>query len=59
MAAQAVDLRGKALTSGPLRALLGAVRETSAAVDDDRPLGGELEQLTGRVRRGELAGMAS
>ena len=59
VAAQAVDLRGSTLASEPLRALHAAVRATSATVDDDRPLGGELEQLTGQVRRGELAGMAA
>jgi histidine ammonia-lyase len=59
VAAQAVDLRGRSLTSEPLRALHAAVRDTSATVDDDRPLGAELEELTCRVRRGELAGMAS
>jgi histidine ammonia-lyase len=60
VAAQAVDLRGIALTSEPLRALHAAVRETSATLDDDRPVGGELEALTARVHRGDLvAGMSS
>jgi histidine ammonia-lyase len=54
VAAQAVDLRGDLPCAAPLRRLHAAVRETSAPLDDDRPLGGEVETLAARVRAGEL-----
>jgi histidine ammonia-lyase len=54
VAAQAVDLRGDVTLRPPLAAVHGAVRAEVAFVDDDRPLGTEVERLAGRVARGEL-----
>jgi histidine ammonia-lyase len=55
VAAQAIDLRGSALAAPAMAALHGAVRSVVATLDDDRPLGAEVEMLAGLVRDGALA----
>jgi histidine ammonia-lyase len=54
VAAQAIDLRGSALAAPAMAALHGAVRSVVATLDDDRPLGAEIEMLAGLVRDGAL-----
>ena len=54
VAAQAIELRGEELRPAALRELFGRTRESVAFVDEDRPLGGEVERLACRVAAGEL-----
>jgi histidine ammonia-lyase len=54
VAAQAVDLRDGVRLPEPLAALHAAVRDDVAFLDDDRPLGVEVERLARRVASGAL-----
>ena len=54
VAAQAVELRGGELGAPAMRELYGRTRATVAFVEQDRPLGGEVERLACRVAAGEL-----
>ena len=55
IAAQAADLAGCRKTMGPrMAAVHKAVREISAVLDEDRPLGAEIEQVADRVRAGRF-----
>ena len=57
VAAQAVELRGAADQMGPwLTASLARIRETSAPLVDDRPLGGDIMTLAHRIATGDLQG---
>ncbi len=56
VAAQAVDLRGVAGDlGGPMQRLYGFVRDVSAPIHADRPLGRDIETLAERVGDGALA----
>ncbi len=54
VAAQAIELRGEELRPARLQAIFHAVRETVAFVEQDRPLGIDVELLARRVAGGEL-----
>ena len=57
VAAQAVELRGTADQMGPwLTDCLSRIRETSAPLVEDRPLGGDIMTLAHRIAAGDLQG---
>jgi histidine ammonia-lyase len=53
-AAQGIDFRRPLRSSEPLERAHALVRRTSPHLEDDRPLGGEIEALAERVLAGEL-----
>ena len=57
VAAQAIDLRGldpRALGAGT-RAAYSRIRESVAMLDDDRPLGPDVDRIAARIAAGDLA----
>lgn len=54
IAAQAVELAAPERLGAGTAAAFAFVRETVAPLDDDRPFGGDVERLAGRLRDGEL-----
>ena len=54
VAAQAIDLRGDVRLGAPLRRVYDRVRARVPPLDDDRPLGPEIETLAEALRAGAL-----
>ena len=53
-AAQGIDLRRPLRSSEPLERAVATVREVCPALDDDRPLGGDIEAVAGMVLAGRF-----
>jgi histidine ammonia-lyase len=55
-AGQGIELRRPLESSPPLEAALRRIREFSAFLRDDRPLAGDITELTGTILDGRFAG---
>jgi histidine ammonia-lyase len=52
--AQALELRGVTYAGRGTQEAYSLVRDHAAAVDEDRPLGGDVEAVCGLIRRDQL-----
>ncbi|MFI1796412.1 aromatic amino acid lyase [Streptomyces sp. NPDC020379] len=56
--AQAADLRGTEVLSGPTRAAYDLIRSVSPALEGDRPLAGDIQRVAALIASGELRAAA-